>query len=70
MSYHSQISNLETKYKLVEQKINNLKNSSDFDLVEMNSLLDEKNRYLKELSRLRKLQWDEDHERVEFDDDR
>lgn len=66
MSYRTKIKELEAKYKLLEQKISNAKNSSNLD--DLENLLSQRGVCLSELSRLRKLQWEEDHERVNLDD--
>lgn len=65
MSYNGKIKELESKFKLLEQKIANSDNIDD-----LKNLIPQRDNCLSELKRLRKLQWEEDHERVEFDDDR
>jgi hypothetical protein len=66
MSYHNRIKTLEEGYRILESRI------SDFngDNEELSKLKEQKSKYFDELRRLRKLQWEEDHERVNFDDER
>ncbi len=64
--YRDRIRTLE---KLVENQTNKISSLSK-DNPEYTTLIDSRSTNLQELSRLRKLQWEEDHERVRFDDDR
>jgi hypothetical protein len=64
--YRDRIRNLE---KLVEDQTNKISSLSK-DNPEYTTLIDSRSTNLQELSSLRKLQWEEDHERVRFDDDR
>lgn len=67
MSYKNQIKFLEESLKVLENKI---KSTNNLDSSQLGTLQTQKNKFLGELNRLRKLQWEEDHERVEFDEDR
>lgn len=58
--YTQRIAFLEDSLRLIEERTQ----AGD------NSLMDEKTKYQKELSTLRKLQWEHDHETVNYDDDR
>lgn len=64
--YRDRIRTLE---KLVEDQTNKISGLSK-DNPEYTTLIDSRSTNLQELSRLRKLQWEEDHERVRFDDER
>lgn len=66
MSYHGRIKTLEEAYRITTQKIN----SHEGDKESLNVLREQQAKYFDELRRLRKLQWEEDHERVNFDDER
>lgn len=70
MSYRSKIKMLEETYLNLNVKIDTLQNSKDYNKEELQKMIGQRTKYLSELSRFRKLQWEEDHERVEFDDDR
>ena len=57
MSYHNQI-------QILEARLKQLENSSDKkDLEQMAKIIND-------LRRFRRLQWEEDHERVRYDDER
>lgn len=64
--YRDRIRTLE---KLVEDQTTKISSLSK-DNPEYTTLIDSRSTNLQELSRLRRLQWEEDHERVRFDDDR
>jgi|694.fasta_scaffold125365_3 hypothetical protein len=66
MSYHGRIKTLEEAYRITTQKISN----HEGDKESLNVLKEQQTKYFDELRRLRKLQWEEDHERVNFDDER
>ena len=66
MSYHGRIKTLEEAYRITTQKISN----HEGDKESLNVLREQQTKYFDELRRLRKLQWEEDHERVNFDDER
>ena len=61
--YEQRIKILEESYKVIEQKIVN----NDGDL---NSLQEQKEKYRRELSELRRKQYDYDYERIDLGDDR
>lgn len=70
MSYHSRIQQLERLNKELDTQISNMEKSENIDegkLQEMKKLHAD---YFNEIRRLNRLQWEEDHERVKFDDDR
>ena len=57
--YSQRIAFLEDSLRLIEER---MKNGDT-------SLVDEKSKYQKELSRVRKLQWEHDHESIDLDRD-
>ena len=63
--YSQRIAFLEDSLRLVNERIERVKNIKD-----TSALLLEKDKYQTELSNMRKLQWEHDHDTVEFDDDR
>lgn len=55
--------------KLIEEQSKKI-DGINKDQPEYSTLFDQLSEGKKELARLRRLQWEEDHERVRFDDDR
>lgn len=70
MSYTSKIKECEFKFENLTNQLNNLKLKSEPDAKLMETINSERNTVYQELVRLRRLQWEEDHERVHFDDER
>lgn len=70
MPYKNRIRILEDTYNTLEKKIENLSEEEKQDKDKVNDFREQKSKIYSELSRLRKLQWEEDHERVNFDDER
>jgi hypothetical protein len=66
MSYHNKIKTLEESCRILDQRID----AHTGDDTVLKNLKEQKSKYFDELRRLRKLQWEEDHERVNFDDER
>jgi flagellar biosynthesis/type III secretory pathway chaperone len=67
MSYTNRIQMLEESIKIVDSRIETLRTSDD--VATLASVTSQKVTLLSELSRLRKLQFEEDHERVNLDDE-
>lgn len=70
MPYTNRIKTLEESYRLVDNQLFQLEKSNSQDSVKLQKLRETKQKYLTELQQLRRAQWDHDHERVDFDDDR
>lgn len=66
MSYHSRINFLRESLVLLNNKIEQNKSNKE----ELVKLIEQRSLIQSELSSLQKLQWEEDHERVNLDDDR
>jgi len=66
MPHKNNITTLEASLRLVENRID----SNVGDIAELEKLKSEQSTIIYELSRLRKMQWEEDHERVNFEDER
>ena len=62
------ISKCEESVQSIEKQISTLIESSESDVLRIQSLEEKKSRFLSEIRRLRRLQWEEDHERVDLDD--
>lgn len=70
MPYTNKIKTLEESYRVLDNKIFALEKNGSSDTEELKKLQETKSKCLDELRQLRRLQWDHDHERVNFDDDR
>ena len=68
MSYHNRIQMLEESIKIIDSRIETLSTEEEDDAA-LVSVTSQKVTLLSELSRLRKLQFEEDHERVNLDDE-
>ena len=69
MPYKTRIKMLEESHRLIDQQIIELEKNKA-DEMKISELKKKKLLYRDELSKLNRLQWEEDHERVNFDDDR
>jgi len=67
MSYTNRIQMLEESIKIVDSRIETLRTENN--VVDLATATSQKVTLLSELSRLRKLQFEEDHERVNLDDE-
>lgn len=61
---------LEESHRLIENQLFQLEKTTNPDLEKIKSLKEQKDKYLIELRTLRRLQYDYDHNTVDFDDDR
>ena len=68
--YRDRIRRLETIIEDQNKQINKLNLDPNKNQKEYNRLINERTVILNELSVFRKLQWEEDHEKVNLDDDR
>jgi|APCry1669188910_1035180.scaffolds.fasta_scaffold48844_2 hypothetical protein len=66
MPHKNSITTLEASLRLVENRID----GNVGNIAELEKLKSERSTIIYELSRLRKMQWEEDHERVNFEDER
>ena len=67
MSYANRIQMLEESIKIVDSRIETLRTENN--VADLATATSQKVTLLSELSRLRKLQFEEDHERVNLDDE-
>lgn len=70
MPYKQRIKTLEESYRLAENQLFHLEKTGTGDLSKIPELKELKDRYLTELRKLNRAQWDHDHETVNLDDDR
>lgn len=69
MSYRERIKHLERLHEQIDREIDNMeKNHPHVEEERVHNMKKQRLQYLDELRTLRKRQWDDDHERVNFDD--
>ena len=68
--YRQQIAKLEQQLKDLDAKILAAEQDKDFTVDALKDMKIDRNDVYSELRRYTRLQWDEDHERVNFEDDR
>ena len=69
MSYHKRIDSLTESHRLLDKQIVELEKVNG-DHQKISELKKQKLQYKDEITRLTRLQWEEDHESVHFEDDR
>jgi ABC-type phosphate transport system auxiliary subunit len=70
MPYKSQIKNLQEAYQKLDNEVFSLMKSEDKDQVKLQDLIGKRSKIQLDIRKLQKLQWEEDHDRVNFEDDR
>ena len=70
MPYKSRIKTLEESHRVVENQIFQLEKSGDTGSDKLKKLKETKDKYFTELRLLNRAQWDNDHNTVDFGDDR
>ena len=68
--FENRIKHLEESHRLLNQKIDNLEKTDNFDDAYMSSLKKQRLHFLDELAILRRKQWEHDHETIDYDDER
>ena len=68
--YRERIAKLQQKVKDLDSKILSAESDRNFDKDALKAMLIDRNDVYSEIRRYTKLQWEEDHERVRFEDDR
>jgi hypothetical protein len=68
--YKQRIARLQHRVKDLDQEILAAEKDSNFNKDALKAMLIDRNDVYSEIRRYTKLQWDEDHERVNFEDDR
>lgn len=68
--YTQRISHLTEAHRALDKHITDLQNSGNYDDNSLSELKKKKLQLLDEITRLKKLDWEEQHERVEWDDER
>ncbi len=70
MPYSVRIRTLEESSRLIEHQISNIEKDEVPDRDKIDVLKNKKTELINEIRRLRRLQWEEEHERIRLDDDR
>lgn len=70
MSYKGRIAHLTEAHHVLDKQIEQLERSGNFKDETLSEMKKKKLALKDEIARLNKLQWEHDHERVDFDDDR
>lgn len=68
--YESRIKTLTETHRIIDEQISALERNGKFTDEILSELKKKKLLYKDELARLTRLQWEHDHESVEFDDER
>jgi hypothetical protein len=68
--YSSQIKTLENKFNEISSMLDEMRKNGEESGEKVDSLNKKRMSVFDEIRRLRRLEWDETHERVDFDDDR
>lgn len=68
--YKQRIAKLQQRVKDLDQEILAAEKDSNFNKDALKAMLIDRNDVYSEIRRYTKLQWEEDHERVNFEDDR
>jgi len=70
MPYRSRIKTLEESVRLLDNQIFQLEKNGSSDTKKLSDLKETKDKYSKELRLMIRAQWDNDHNTVDFGDDR
>jgi multidrug resistance efflux pump len=68
--YRQRIARLQQQIKDLDEKILSAESDTKFDKDSLKDMKIDRNELYSDLRRYTKLQWEEDHERVRFEDDR
>jgi hypothetical protein len=70
MPYKNRIKTLEESVRLLDNQIFQLQKEGSTDTSKVKTLIETKDKYMSELRTMIRAQWDNDHETVDFGDDR
>jgi hypothetical protein len=70
MPYKSQIKNLQEAYQKLDTEISSWAKSENKDQAMLQDLIGKRSKIQLDIRKLQKLQWEEEHDRVNFEDDR
>lgn len=70
MPYRNRIATLTESHRLIDNTIKELEKNPDGDALKISEMKKKKLQYKDEIKRLERLQWEYEHETVDFGDDR
>jgi hypothetical protein len=70
MSYHNRITTLTETHRLLDKQIIEAEKNPNFSQEKIAEMKKQKLKYKDEINRLTKLQWEQDHEHLDYGDDR
>lgn len=70
MPYRNRLQTLKESHRLIDATIEEKSKDSTYDELKLNELKKKKLQYKDEIRRLERLQWEHDHDSVDFGDDR
>jgi hypothetical protein len=70
MPYRSRIAVLQETHRLIDKSIQEMEKNPDANALKISEMKKKKLQYKDEISRLERLQWENDHDTVDFGDDR
>jgi hypothetical protein len=68
--FENRIKHLEEAHRIINKQIDGLEKTGSFSDDHMQNLKKQRLQYRDEIAKLKKLQWEHDHETVDWDDDR
>lgn len=68
--YEHRIKTLTESHRLLDKQIDQMEKSGNFTDEKLSELKKQRLLYKDEIARLNKLQWEHDHETIQYDDDR
>lgn len=68
--YNVRIEHLEAAHRELDKRIETLSKNGLYEDLKLEELKKQRLLYKDEIAKLKRLQWEEDHERVDFDDER
>ena len=70
MPYRNRIATLTESHRLIDNTIKELEKNPDSDALKISEMKKKKLQYKDEIKRLERLQWEYEHDTVDFGDDR
>ena len=68
--YENRIKHLEESHAMLNKQIDTLEKTGNFDDMQLQNLKKQRLQFKDEISKLKRLQWEYDHETVDYDDQR
>ena len=68
--YENRIKHLEESHRIINKQIDGLEKTGTFSDEQMSHLKKQRLQFKDEIARLTRLQWEHDHETIDYDDER